>query len=270
MGSVPTTGVAITAIGVAVIRARESERADRLYDDPLAAAFVAAARAGFPAERWARLTALAGEFAAWRTVGVRLVDDRIRAGLAAGLRQIVLLGAGLDTRAYRMGLPGDAVIFEIDLPETFAFKEPVLGDAVPSCRREVVAADLRADWDAALLERGFRPELPTHWIDEGSLGYLTEEWNQGVVRTLTALSAPGSWFATARVTADQGALRYRELRDLVGAPGRAPDTAFDAERWLRDLGWDTEFRGWNAAAAPFGRAVAVPDPQVGTVHAVRC
>ncbi|MEV0355337.1 SAM-dependent methyltransferase [Nocardia sp. NPDC050697] len=269
MASVPTTGVAVTAIGVAVIRAWEGERVDRLYEDPLAGAFVAAARAGFPAERWERLTALAGEFAAGRTVAVRLVDDRVRAGVADGLRQIVLIGAGLDTRAFRMGLPGEVTVFEIDLPETFAFKEPVLAGAVPSCRREVVAVDLRGDWETPLLERGFRPELPTLWIDEGSLGHLTEEWNQGVVRTLTALSAPGSRFATDRVAADQDATRYRDLRTLVGTPGRTEDAVFDVERWLRDLGWQTEFRAWNEAVEPFGRDVALPDPAVGTIHAVR-
>lgn len=269
MDSVPTTGVAVTAIGVAVIRAWESERADRLYDDPFAARFAAAARAGFPAERWERLTALAVEFAAGRTVAVRLVDERVRAGIAAGARQLVLLGAGLDTRAFRMGLPAEAAVFEIDLPETFAFKEPVLAGAVPTCRREVLAADLRGDWETPLLERGFRPELPTLWVDEGSLGYLTEEWNQGVVRTLTALSAPGSRFATERVAADHDAARYRDLRTLVGTAGRTAKATFDVERWLRDLGWHTEFRAWNAAVEPFGRDVALPDPAVGTVHAVR-
>ncbi|MGW4248623.1 SAM-dependent methyltransferase, partial [Nocardia sp. NPDC004722] len=132
---VPVDGVAVTAIGVAVIRARENERADRLYADPLAQAFVTAARAGFDEQRWARLEKLADQFYDGRTIGVRLVDERFEAAVAAGCRQIVLLGAGLDTRAYRMNLPADITVFEIDLPELFDFKEPVLAatGATPTC-----------------------------------------------------------------------------------------------------------------------------------------
>ncbi|MBF6064965.1 SAM-dependent methyltransferase [Nocardia terpenica] len=248
--NVPVEGVAVTAIGVAVIRARETERADRLYGDPLARAFVDAARAGFTAERWAQLTAVADQFYESRTVAVRLVDDRVGAALDAGIRQIVLLGAGLDTRAFRLGLPRETVVFEIDLPDMFAFKEPVLdhAGAVPTCLRRVVATDLRHDWRKALLDSGFRVGVPTCWVDEGTLGSSAQEWSQRVVATLTELSAPGSLFGVARFSLE---------------------IDFDVERWLSGLGWATEFRSWNDTVAPLGRPVTHPDPRVGTIAAVR-
>ena len=272
--NVPVAGVATTAIAVAVIRARETSRADRLYTDPLAEVFVDAARRGFPAERWSRLSALVDQFYAGRTVGVRLFDDRFRAALATGVRQFVLLGAGLDTRAFRLDLPPDAVVYEIDLPELFAFKESVVAGvgAEPTCRRVVVAADLREDWRKALLNSGFQYTAPTYWVDEGSLGALTQEWSRRVVETLTDLSAPGSRFDAARLLADPDSAPYRELRRFVGgdaAPGDSDEGGFDVERWLARLGWRTRFSSWNDMVAPFGRPVAVADSRVGSIAAVR-
>ncbi|RDI67735.1 SAM-dependent methyltransferase [Nocardia pseudobrasiliensis] len=277
VSNVPVDGIAVTAIGVAVIRARESERADRLYEDPLAGAFVAAARAGFEAARWEQMLTVADQFYEGRTVGVRLVDDRFREALARGIRQIVLLGAGLDTRAFRMGLPAETAVFEIDLPELFAFKEPVLrqAGAVPTCARHVLIADLGGEWRNALLDGGFRPELPTFWVDEGTLGSLSRDWSRGVVRTLTDLSAAGSLFGTARFVTVPDGEPYRGLRRLVAGASepaaKIPDGVpeFDAEGWLDDLGWATEFRAWNDMVAPLGRPVAVSDPGTGSIVAVR-
>jgi methyltransferase (TIGR00027 family) len=195
----PVMGVAMTAIGVAMIRARESERPDRLYDDPWAKQFVAAARSDFEPERWSRLETLAEQFYPGRSLGVRLVDDRVREAIDAGCRQIVLLGAGLDTRAFRMELPESIHVFEIDLPELFAFKEPVLARAgsTATCRRQVIAVDLAEDWATALRKHGFGPDIPTYWVDEGALAYLPPEQNRRVVLTLTELSCRGSRFGVS-------------------------------------------------------------------------
>ncbi|WP_280347988.1 SAM-dependent methyltransferase [Nocardia neocaledoniensis] len=280
MKHAPTVGVALTAIGVALIRDRETRRPDRLYDDPLAAAFVATARADFArtaegAARWGRVESVAEQFFAGRSVGVRLVDDGVAEAVAAGCRQIVLLGAGLDTRAYRMGLPADVTIFELDLPELFAFKEPVLraAGALPTTGRHVVPVDLRGDWAAALRAAGFRADLPTHWIDEGALGYLSVDEHRRVLADLTGLSAPHSQFGLSRFVVDHAAPPYVELRRLVagdeGAREAPRDVERPGERWLAEHGWRTEFRAWDDMIAPLGRAVAVGDPDVGIVVAVR-
>ncbi|WP_225727414.1 MULTISPECIES: SAM-dependent methyltransferase [unclassified Nocardia] len=277
-GSVPIDGVAMTAVGVAVIRARESERPDRLYDDPLAREFVEAARAGFAeteggVDRWSRIEAVADAFYTGRSVAVRLVDDAVRAGIESGCRQVVLIGAGLDTRAFRMPLPAGTRWFEIDLPELFAFKEPVLAaaGAVPGCVRAVIAQDLRGDWAKPLREQGFRPDEPTQWVDEGAIPYLLHEDALRVVTTITELSAPGSRFGVARLKVDPNQPHYRELAELVGGdPEWTPHgLGPGAEDWLREHGWRTEFRGWDEMVAELDRPAALNDPDVGTVLAIR-
>ncbi|MGW0179687.1 SAM-dependent methyltransferase [Nocardia sp. NPDC003345] len=272
---VPTAGVAMTAIGVALIRERESRRPDRLYDDPLAAAFVAAARTGFDADRWSRLEALADQFFEGRSLTVRVVDDSVTEAVARGCGQIVLLGAGLDTRVFRLGLPAGTVFFEVDLPELFEFKEPVLAAnaARPDCVRRVVAADLRDDWAAVLAGRGFRPEVPTLWVDEGVLGYLPRKDAHAVAVTITGLSAPGSRFGIGRFEVDSAAPKYQALRELVTADSAAtrPVNGLgpDAESWFAEHGWRTEFRAWNDLVAPYGRSGMGDVPGMGTVLAVR-
>ncbi|QRP44183.1 class I SAM-dependent methyltransferase [Amycolatopsis sp. FDAARGOS 1241] len=115
-----------SAFWIAAVRARESERADRLFDDPFA-------------------RELAGE---------------------RGLRQVVLHGAGLDTRTYRLDLPTDADWYEMGRAKVFAAKEPVLAVAAARCRRHPVVADLAADRATPLRDTGFTPGAPTLWLAE--------------------------------------------------------------------------------------------------------
>jgi methyltransferase (TIGR00027 family) len=273
--AVPVEGVAMTAIGVAVIRAHESQRADRLYLDPLAQAFVDAAREGFSAERWASLLELADQFYEGRSVAVRLVDDRVRDAVDAGIEQIVIVGSGLDTRAFRMELPTKVTVFEIDLPELFVFKERVLADQAtsPTCRRRVVAADLREDWTTPLRESGFDPDAPTLWVDEGALAFLPPDPRRDAVVTLTQLSAPGSRFGVSRYSVDGNSAPYKGLRSMVGSrtSGDVPlrETVNDVRDWLDSLGWDTEFQSWNDAVRRLDRAVAEADSEIGHIAAVR-
>ncbi|WP_280304749.1 class I SAM-dependent methyltransferase [Nocardia abscessus] len=130
-----------------------------------------------------------------------------------------------------MSLSGEVDVFEIDLPELFACKEPVLAAAYarPVCGRHVVAADLREDWAGALRANGFRGDGPTHWVDEGVLDYLRREDAMRVARTLTDLSVPGSHFGLAEFDTAQHSERYTELRRLVGRgpTGRGNPVASD-------------------------------------------
>ncbi|BDT90317.1 hypothetical protein IFM12275_02930 [Nocardia sputorum] len=172
-------------------------------------------------------------------------------------------------------LPGELDVFEIDLPELFAFKEPVLAsaDARTVCARHVVAADLRGDWAGALRASGFRAEVPTHWIDEGVLGYLRREEAIRVVHTPTDLSAPGSRFGVAQFDSDQHSERYAELRRLVrpGADGPREPSGLgpEAGQWLAEHGWRTTFRAWDDLVAPLGRPAALGSRDLGLVLAVR-
>ncbi|MGV0804728.1 SAM-dependent methyltransferase [Mycolicibacterium setense] len=277
--AVPVDGVAMTAIGVAVIRMRESRRPDRLYLDPVAQSFVDAAREGFSSDRWASLEQVADQFYEGRSVAVRLVDDRVRDAVGAGITQIVVLGAGLDTRAYRMDLPAEVTVFEVDLPELFAFKEPVLARQAiePTCHRHVIAADLRGDWSTALCESGFEPETPTLWVDEGALAFIPPAARHDAVAVLSELSAPGSRFGVSQYSVDATSAPYTGLRNLMGsgdsedAPRQSDAGQSDADvrAQLNRLGWDTEFESWNDAVARLDRTVPAADPSVGHIAAVR-
>ncbi len=91
-----------------------------------------------------------GRFARYFGLRTRVLDDFVLRSAGAGARQVVLLGAGLDTRAFRLDLPSDCVVFEIDRAGVLAFKEQVLTglSAAPEVKRVPVPVDLREDWAA--------------------------------------------------------------------------------------------------------------------------
>lgn len=265
--SVPESlaGVGTTAIGVALIRARETARGDRLYDDPYAQAFADAAEREFldpaspeHADTWTAVRQLVDAFYEARTIGVRITDDLLREAVAVGCRQVVDLGAGLDTHAFRLDWPHPVHLFEVDLPAMFAFKEPVLRElgAVAGCGRSIVRADLRADWSAALPGLGFRDTVPTAW-EAGVLGFLGRADAQRLVTVLTGLSAPGSRLTCPQMSAAAVADTVRSVRGVErvrdaatpGERGLGPD----APQWLRALGWHTEVRDFGALARTYGR-----------------
>ena len=108
----------------------------------------------------------------------------------SGCRQVVLVAAGLDTRAFRLSWPAGVSLFEMDLPAVLAFKEQVLtsSDAGPRCHRTAVAVDLREDSPAQLVTAGFEPATPTVWLLEGLLIYLTADEAMTLLRDVTVLS----------------------------------------------------------------------------------
>lgn len=274
------TGPPLTAVGVAVIRARESERDDRLYADPYAARFVAAAQQAYlapdapegAAETWATVLRLAEVMYESRTVGVRLVDDALTQAADAGRTQIVLIGAGLDTHAYRLTWPGSVHLFEADLPQLFAFKEPILRDAVATCERHVIEADLSdGDWAESLVTNGFDPTIPTHWVDH-ALMTLPRAAARAGVEAITRLSAPGSRyefptmgsqsFNTTLKSVDGAADLYRGTSNVDRGLGD------DARHWIESLGWSTSFTSFAELAARYPRKVG-SDAGSGTVTATR-
>lgn len=152
-----------SAYWIAAVRARESARPDRLFDDPYASTL--AGEQGV-AMMVASEKASGGENR-FLPVRTRYFDDAIGAAVAGGIRQVVLLGAGLDTRPFRLTFPADLTWFEIDRAEIFATKEPVLATGVTACRRLTVSADLALDWPAALRAAGFDEARRTVWVAEG-------------------------------------------------------------------------------------------------------
>jgi methyltransferase (TIGR00027 family) len=180
-----------TACWTAAARAKEAARSDRLFDDPYAATLAGAV--GLRALEASELAS--GGANRYLSVRSHWFDQTVEAH-ASHVSQVVNLGAGLDTRPFRLTLPPSLRWFEIDLPRVFDRKEPALVDlrAVPTCVRTVVPTDLRGRWTDTLLGAGFEADRPTLWLAEGLLFYLQTTTVDDLLADARELSGSGSLF----------------------------------------------------------------------------
>jgi methyltransferase (TIGR00027 family) len=178
--------VADTGLLVAAIRARESARDDRLFTDPFADKL--AGEAGHRILDAALATS--GERTTLQiVVRTKFWDDALLRA-ASSCRQIVVVAAGMDARAYRLAWPAGTTVFELDQPSVIAAKNAILAD--PQCVRVPIGVDLAGDWPAALRSTGFDATAPTAWLAEGLLQYLAEDTVHQLFGRIDALSAHGS------------------------------------------------------------------------------
>ena len=171
------TGVGNTARWIAASRAKESELALPLFSDPYAREL--SGEAGFELQRHMRaaMGAPGDGPDLYLSIRTKFLDDALlNAVRSRRLHQVVILAAGMDTRAFRIPWPSDVKVFEVDRDEIFDHKEAVLGraGASPSCDRHVVRADLARPWAAALAAAGFEKSKPAAFLVEGLLMYLEE------------------------------------------------------------------------------------------------
>lgn len=203
----PPSGIGWTALLTAYCRSVESERPDRLFNDPLGAVFASGATGtSTPDAERPRLGPANGDHATgmWHfyctyiAMRTPFYDQRLTHAVASGHRQVVLLAAGLDSRAYRLDLPDDTTVFELDQDAVLDYKQRVLDreQAQASCRRVPIAVDLREEWTGPLLAAGFDPKKATVWIVEGLLMYLSGSDCSQLLKTVGSLSAPGSRLVT--------------------------------------------------------------------------
>ena len=208
------SGVGYTALLVAGWRALHAVSPQPLVRDEFAKLFIAASRDPYLAGVLDNPGTSEGETAFPRLYGVqtRFFDDFFASAGDAGIRQAVIVAAGLDSRAYRLQWPDGTTVFEVDLPKVLEFKAQVLGEhgAEPKARRVEVAADLRGDWSRALEAAGFDVERPSAWSVEGVLPYLTDEAQNTLFTRISGLSAPRSRIAV-------GALGSRLDHDQLAA-----------------------------------------------------
>lgn len=247
------TGVGSTALFVAAARALGGRAHDAPATDPFAELFVSAAGG-----EWADLLAgrvpdhplltpdFGAQFQQHQLARTRYFDDYLRTAVTSGIRQIVILAAGLDSRAYRLPWPDGVTVYELDRPSVLEFKHRTLTSAgkQPLADRREVAVDLRGDWPNALRGRGFDAAQPTAWLIEGLLIYLTPAAQDQLFDALNTLSASGSRAAieqmdplpadtAAALAADDTAgaewvrLIYNEPRD-------------EATAWFAERGWTGE------------------------------
>jgi methyltransferase (TIGR00027 family) len=189
----------------------------------------------------------------YQAVRTYFFDEHFTKAAEAGIRQIVILASGLDSRAYRLNWPDGTTVFEIDQPKVLEYKAATLAehDVKPAATLHQVPVDLRNDWPAALRENGFDPGRPTAWLAEGLLMYLPADAQDRLFELVTALSAPGSRIAAEavgvrsderraemearfdKIANELGIVREIDVAELMYDD---PDRANVAE-WLNAHGW---------------------------------
>ena len=259
------TSVGTTAVMVAAARAAETAEPDPLIRDPYAKLLVSEAGTGV----WENMldgsliakvedfdpeaAAIFRHMRSYQAVRTHFFDAYFAEAVATGIRQVVILASGLDSRAYRLDWPAGTTVYEIDQPKVLDYKSATLAanGATPSADRHEVPIDLRQDWPAALVAEGFDPKSPTAWLAEGLLMYLPADAQDRLFTQISELSAPGSRIAveTAASHADERRQEMRDRFDRVAAELGIERTVdiqdliyHDDDRavvvdWLNDHGW---------------------------------
>ncbi len=255
--------VAKTSLLTAAIRAAETNRSEnegRLFTDPFAE--VLAGSEGFSILEQVRAEAGEQPSIVLRT---RYFDDRVMQGLAQGTRQIVILAAGMDTRAYRLSFPDGTRVFELDRPEVLRYKQEKLGETLPNCRRHTVGVDLLEEWQSKLVQAGMNPTERTLWLMEGLLIYLDEAAVLTLFEKIDSLSVLNSillFDVVGRSLLDSPLMaKQHQFLKKLGSPWRFGMD--EPEKFMEQFGWNvavTQPGEVDAARWPFPTAPRhIPD-----------
>lgn len=279
------SSVGATATMVAAARALASAESNAIINDPFAAPLVRAVGLDFfirlvdgdvvpeaddGAERDLQLET---DSIAVRT---RFFDDFFLNAARDGVRQSVILAAGLDARAYRLAWPTGSVVYEVDQPKVVEFKSAAMANlgATPATDRRAVAIDLREDWPDALRGNGFDVTRPTSWSAEGLLMYLPPDAQDRLFDNITELSAPGSKLATeyhgdSGPTMTERAEQFNRRWAGLGCDIDLSGLFFDGERsnvvdYLAERGWQVTTRPRREFFADYGRVF--PDDETSQLR----
>ncbi len=281
-----TTSVGATALLVAAARALEAQKPDPLAVDPFAGIFchaVGGAAAdvldGKNPDHQLKTPDWGENFVNFQGARTRFFDNYFRQAAEAGVRQVVILAAGLDSRAYRLAWPGGTTIFELDRPQVLDFKRQVLAEqgATPNADRREIAIDLREDWPQALRDSGFDASKPSAWIAEGLLIYLPAAARVQLFTGIDALATAGSHVAVEESAALPTEAFQAAVAEERAARAEGDDRLFfqltyneqhdPAQQWFGE-------HGWEAAATPLadylqkvGRPIPGPDTEAGPMIA---
>ncbi|KAL6747756.1 S-adenosyl-L-methionine-dependent methyltransferase [Haematococcus lacustris] len=198
------------------------------------------------------------------------MDAAVKDGLAAGIKQVVLIAAGYDTRAYRLA-PADGSVrfFEVDLPDA-SHRKRALAKKLKLCKDDAalptyVAADLSVvDLGDALGPAGFNPAQPTLFTMEGLIYYLPPSAAQALMGRITQLSAPGSKvvFDFMHATALEGREKSPDGYKYAGFKITAKSVANKGEAYKFGLPDSAQgvstFLAASAASMPSSRHTASP------------
>ena len=273
------SGVGYTALMVAGWRAVHALSPQPLAEDPYAAVFIAAS--GDPYWTGQLADPPSSEHATTfpRLYGVqtRFFDDFFVAATGDGIRQAVIVAAGLDSRAYRLAWPAGTTVFEVDQPQVLEFKTRVLAErgVQPTATRKEAAADLRDDWASTLRAAGFDAGRPTAWSVEGLLPYLTGPAQHALFARIGELSAPGSRVAVGALGSRLDSGQLAELEATYPGVNMAGDVDFsaltyhdeaDTADWLSRHGWTVDPVKTNPELqAGYGRTPPEVDRRIDSI-----
>jgi len=277
------TSVGATAVMVALARAAETASADPLIRDQFAEPLVstpelagvreqvAAWWAGPDADDDPDSTVDSRHMINYQAVRTHFFDAYFADAAAAGIRQVVIVAAGLDSRAYRLDWPTGTTVYEIDLPKVLEYKTQTLtshGAAAVADRRPV-PVDLRHDWPQALRDAGFDASQPSAWLAEGLLPFLPASAQEALFASIDALSGSGSRVAVENFGVDQEKRQEAEerwARLKAKREARGQDTSFnpfdlwfeddgrpDCGQWFGAHGWTTQTVSARDEAERLGR-----------------
>ena len=212
-----------TALRVAIRRAAHQLMENpRILEDPIAVRLIGAdypnlmERAKHPVGR---------DFRAFMAVRSRCVEDRLAEAAAQGVTQYVILGAGLDTFAYRNPFPSLRV-FEVDFPATQAWKQTMLRNAEISLPHDLTFVPLDFEHKtlaASLTEAGLDDKIPAFFGWLGVAPYLTLDAFRATLRSIGQMpsgSAVSFDYALPReALTPQGRIAFDRLSTRVSAAG---------------------------------------------------
>ena len=282
-----TTSVGSTALFVATARALEAQKPDPLAVDPYAELFCRAVGGpsadvldGKVPDHPLKTADFGEHFVNFQGARTKYFDEYFLRAADAGVRQVVILAAGLDSRAYRLAWPAATTIFELDRPQVLDFKGEVLNEhgAQPRAERREIAVDLREDWPQALRDSGFDPAKPSAWIAEGLLIYLPAGAQEQLFTGIDSLAGHGSHVAVEDGTPlkpDEFEAKVEQERAAI-ASGEEQRPFFQLvynEQHARAADWFDQ-RGWTAVGTPLtdylreaGRPVPGPETEAGPMIA---
>lgn len=181
--------VSLSSRMTAAVRAIETQRPDGLFKDHLPALLAGE-------DIIAEITPNAQEYEdngrPVVIVRTRFFDDFLMSNRCSQIRQVVILGSGMDTRAFRLPWLPNTHIYELDRPEVLQYKTSILGNRETSCHRHLIGVDITQPWADKLIASGYEVEIPSIWLMEGLLYYLNEEKVHETLKIITQLSAPQS------------------------------------------------------------------------------
>jgi methyltransferase (TIGR00027 family) len=246
--------VSDTSFWIAHHRAEETGRQDALFHDPLAAR-LAGARGAEIAASMPR-SSIVGWTVVIRT---RIIDDFIGFAIAEGVDTVLNLGAGLDTRPYRMALPASLHWIEADYPHLVEYKESQLVHDTPRCELERVRIDLA---DRAARQKFFsRVNAQTTRmlvLTEGLVPYLSVEEAAALADDLRALDRVRYWLLD---NFSPEAMKFRQRKGLGKKMQNAP-FKFAPGDWFGFFGqhgWRSKDIRWLAAEGErLGRPIPLP------------